>query len=104
MDGVGGLGGWRWIFILEGILTVVVGVFMPWALPDSPATASFLTDAEKQLVSSRLLQDMGSGAGHKEKFQWKYLFAALTDWKIYLAVIIYWGNRYVSGSSRAESR
>ncbi|KAH6663996.1 major facilitator superfamily domain-containing protein [Plectosphaerella plurivora] len=92
MDGVGGLAGWRWIFILEGILTVVVGAFMPWALPNSPTTASFLTAAEKQLVSSRLLQDMGSGTGDKEKFQWKYLFAALTDWKIYLAVIIYWGN------------
>ncbi|KAH7361732.1 major facilitator superfamily domain-containing protein [Plectosphaerella cucumerina] len=92
MNGVGGLGGWRWIFILEGSLTVVVGALMPWALPDSPTTASFLTVAEKQLVSSRLLQDMGSRAGDGEKFQWKYLFAALTDWKIYLAVIIYWGN------------
>lgn len=38
MDGTGGLEGWRWIFILEGILTVVVGASLHWTLPDSPET------------------------------------------------------------------
>ncbi|CAI6090589.1 unnamed protein product [Clonostachys chloroleuca] len=40
MEGIAGLGGWRWIFILEGILTVLIGVIIPWVLPDSPETAS----------------------------------------------------------------
>lgn len=96
MDGLGGLAGWRWIFIIEGILTVVVGTSIPWVLPDSPATAKFLSPPEKEFIAGRLSQEMGqlkSGAdGHREKFEWKYLWAALTDWKIYLAVVIYWGN------------
>ncbi|KAK5940198.1 hypothetical protein PMZ80_007618 [Knufia obscura] len=95
MAGVGGLNGWRWIFILEGIATVVVGVTLPWTLPDSPESASFLTPEEKALIKHRLEEDSGTAAGRvgtSEGFQWKYLIGALTEWKIYLAVIIYWGN------------
>lgn len=95
MKGVGGLNGWRWIFILEGIVTVCVGVTLPWTLPDSPQTASFLTPEEKALIEHRLQEDAGTAAGKigtHEGFQWHYLRSALTEWKIYLAVIIYWGN------------
>lgn len=95
MAGVGGLNGWQWIFILEGIVTVLVGATLPWTLADSPETASFLTPEEKALIKHRLEEDSGTAAGKvgiNEGFQWKYLKGALTDWKIYLAVIIYWGN------------
>ncbi|KAK4942804.1 hypothetical protein LTR10_017564 [Elasticomyces elasticus] len=95
MDGIAGLGGWRWIFILEGIFTVVIGLSLHWTLPDSPETASFLTPGEKEFIIRRLRQDAGTSAGQvrtNEGFQWRYLRAALSDWKIYFAVIIYWGN------------
>ncbi|KIW46496.1 uncharacterized protein PV06_02165 [Exophiala oligosperma] len=95
MDGIAGLGGWRWIFILEGMATVVVGCSLYWTLPDSPQTASFLTPAERDFIIRRLRQDAGTSAGQvrtDDGFQWRYLRAALSDWKIYLAVIIYWGN------------
>ncbi|KAM0469444.1 hypothetical protein ACHAP7_010024 [Fusarium lateritium] len=98
MEGVAGLGGWRWIFILEGILTVCVGVTIPWVLPDSPATASFLSEQEKVFVAERLRLDVRMSMDHDgddeetDKFEWRYLKDALTDWKIYLGVIIYWGN------------
>ncbi|KIX03060.1 uncharacterized protein Z518_06610 [Rhinocladiella mackenziei CBS 650.93] len=95
MVGVAGLGGWRWIFILEGIFTVVVGTTLPWTLPDSPETASFLTQAERDFINRRLVQDAGTSAGTvrtRDSFKWRYLRAALTDWKIYFTVIIYWGN------------
>lgn len=36
MDGVRGLGGWSWIFILEGIVTVLVAVWAYWAFNDYP--------------------------------------------------------------------
>ncbi|KAH6974573.1 putative MFS nicotinic acid transporter Tna1 [Ilyonectria sp. MPI-CAGE-AT-0026] len=95
MDGIGGLEGWRWIFILEGILTVVIGAAIPFLLPDSPASASFLSQDEKNFISHRLAHDSGttSGAiGTDEKFQWSYIRAALSDWKIYLGVLMYWGH------------
>jgi hypothetical protein len=96
MDGVGGLGGWRWIFILEGIFTVLIGVSVPWVLPDSPDSAKFLTQAERDIVNYRLAHDSGTSAGRvgtKEKFQWKYLWEVLVDPKIYLGVVMFWGNR-----------
>lgn len=95
MDGVGGLEGWRWIFILEGILTVLIAVTLPWTLPDSPETASFLAQEEKDIIRQRLEQDSGTAAGTvqtNEKFQWKYLRAALSEWRLYLGTIAYWGN------------
>jgi sugar phosphate permease len=95
MDGVAGLGGWRWIFILEGIVTVVVGATLYWILPDSPQTASWLEPWEQQYLINRLAQDSGTKGGRvqtAEKFQWRYIIAALTDFKIWLAVIVYWGN------------
>lgn len=103
MDGIAGLGGWRWIFILEGILTVCVGACIPWLLPDSPNDASFLLPSDKEFINACLRHDLGvqsegdgprtNGEMAEEKFQWKYLKDTLLDWKIYLAVLIYWGNR-----------
>lgn len=93
MDGVGGLAGWRWIFILEGLVTVVVGCVSKFTLPDSPETASFLALEEKKFIVSRLQADAGHTGGKvgtNEGYQWSYLKAALTEWKVYLAVLVYW--------------
>ena len=108
MNGVAGLGGWRWIFILEGIITVLAGCAIPWALPDSPERASFLSDSEKEFIKRQLQRDQGlSGsettAGH-DKFQWQHLKETLLDWKIYLAIIMFWGNRYVPVASKFPRR
>lgn len=50
MDGVGGYEGWRWIFILEGLLTFVFGVASFWWFPKYPKDASFLTEREREYV------------------------------------------------------
>ncbi|KAF5004179.1 hypothetical protein FDECE_9317 [Fusarium decemcellulare] len=95
MDGIGGLAGWRWIFIIEGLATVVVGATCFWLLPDSPETASFLKPEERRFLCARLRNDAGTKTGHvdlKDKFHWPTIRAAFTDWKIWAAVIIYWGN------------
>lgn len=44
MDGLQGYSGWRWIFILEGLLTAVVAIGMKWWLVDWPEDATFLTE------------------------------------------------------------
>jgi predicted MFS family arabinose efflux permease len=50
MDGVGGLAGWRWIFILEGIVTILFGIVAAGFLPADITTASFLTDEERDFA------------------------------------------------------
>ncbi len=48
MDGVAGLEGWRWIFILEGLFTVLVGIASFWVIQDFPETAKFVTETESE--------------------------------------------------------
>lgn len=48
MDGVGGYAGWRWIFILEGLFTVVVAFLSFWVIQDYPETAKFLSEEESR--------------------------------------------------------
>ncbi|KAL3442334.1 major facilitator superfamily domain-containing protein [Aspergillus insuetus] len=98
MDGVGNYAGWRWIFILEGILTVLVGVVAPFFMHDFPETAKFLTEEERQYVIHSLRSQT---AGHdlaregvveeQAKFRMKYVLDALTDWQIYVGLFMYWG-------------
>ncbi len=54
MDGFLGVKGWQWIYILEAIPTVFVGVFVLVAMTDSPRTAKWLTEPERDWLSNRL--------------------------------------------------
>ncbi|KAK2803782.1 hypothetical protein FQN51_003012 [Onygenales sp. PD_10] len=96
MAGIANLAGWRWILILEGLVTVVVGVACYFFLPNSPATARFLKPEERAFLLDRLAKDSGGtsagGDMNEEPFKWKYVKNALTDYKIYLTVLIYFGN------------
>jgi len=38
MDGVGGLAGWKWLFLLEGLPTILLGIIFPWVLTNPAAT------------------------------------------------------------------
>lgn len=92
MDGIGGLAGWRWIFIINGLLTVVVGVFIPFMMVDGPEKANYFTPEQKAYFLKRLEVNYSSGGKDKEGFKWKYSKQALSDWKIWLSTLIFWGN------------
>ncbi|CAH0017082.1 unnamed protein product [Clonostachys rhizophaga] len=95
MNGVAGLEGWRWVFILEGLLTVVIALCAFFVLPDDPASCKFLTEEEKAIVAHRLRHDTGTTQGSydaNEKFQWKFVWSALSDYKVWAVVVAYWGS------------
>ncbi|TFY63768.1 hypothetical protein EVJ58_g3074 [Rhodofomes roseus] len=50
LAGVGGKGGWAWIFIIEGLVTIVAGVLSFFIIQDFPDTARFLTEEERTFV------------------------------------------------------
>jgi ACS family tartrate transporter-like MFS transporter len=54
MDGMAGLHGWQWLFLLEGLPAVVLSLVVLGFLPDGPARASWLTDEEKSAIAARL--------------------------------------------------
>jgi len=88
MDGTQGLESWSWIFILEGIATFVVGIVAFMVLVDFPITATFLTPEERAFVIWRKKYD-NSSVGEAEKFEWRYVWAALKDWQVWLHILIY---------------
>lgn len=49
-----GLAGWRWVFILEGILPIVMGVLTLWYLTDRPENARWLAEREKRWLAAQL--------------------------------------------------
>jgi nitrate/nitrite transporter NarK len=90
MNGLGGRPGWAWIFILEGIVTVLFGVGSFWAVHDFPDEATFLSEQDRARVVRRLKEDKQSSAEHEE-FKMKYVWLALKDYKMWLGMIIYMG-------------
>ncbi|KAI0890121.1 MFS general substrate transporter [Annulohypoxylon maeteangense] len=99
MDGIGNLEGWRWIFILEGLVTIVIASVAFFVLHDFPETASFLTPKEREFVMFRLKyqgQYQGIEVGQMqvaqaEEFEWKYVLDAFKDWQIWVNIFVYWG-------------
>ncbi|KAF7858526.1 hypothetical protein EAF04_009126 [Stromatinia cepivora] len=92
MDGVGGYAGWRWIFIIEGILTIIVALSFKLlgVLVDWPETASFLTFSEREILIQRLKDDVGVDT-QLNTLNKKSLNRILSDWKIYVGIFMYMG-------------
>jgi len=57
MAGVNGLAGWQWLFVIEGIPTVLIGVIAFFYLDDEVSDAKWLNSDEKQLIESNLNSD-----------------------------------------------
>ena len=86
MEGLGGMHGWQWLFLVEGLPTVLLGFVLYRMLPDNPARAPWLNHTEKVLVQSVLDADHqgDAKAGHHGR-----LAAALTDSKTYVLAFVY---------------
>ena len=54
LDGTAGLRGWQWLFLLEGLPTVMLGIAMFWLLPDSPETSRWLKEDERNWIVGEL--------------------------------------------------
>lgn len=86
MDGIGGYAGWRWVYIIEGIFSVVIAIVVWFGLPNDPGKAYFLTAKQKDIMSQRQIQRaayMGS-----EEFDWSEVQIAIKDPKVYISGLI----------------
>jgi MFS transporter, ACS family, tartrate transporter len=87
LDGVLGLAGWKWLFIVEGIPAVLLGVVVLFYLTDRPEQATWLTDAERALLVRRMDEDRlarGNGDGRHATFG-----AAFKSPAVWLCISIY---------------
>lgn len=85
MDGLAGLPGWRWVFIIEGLISLLVAPVIWFGLPNDPSEAYFLDPHERAMMRVRAVQRaryMGA-----ETFSWYEVGVALRDPKLYLCSV-----------------
>lgn len=86
MQGVMGHSAWRWLFYIEGALTIFVAICALFILPDFPATShTWLSDIEVKLAEQRMAEDVGVGdEGETESGGYMSgLGLAFRDWKVW---------------------
>jgi len=81
MNQTSGLSAWRWLFILEGMPSVLSSVAVFFFLPDYPETAKWLSAEEKQLAASRL--SIEGSHGHSGSMTWAEAKETLLDLRLY---------------------
>ena len=90
MNGIRGYSGWRYIFILEGILTCVFAVVVYFAVADFPEEAKWLTEEERGFIIARLKVDQGE-SGIEKKATFRDVLAVFKDYKIFIGGLMYMG-------------
>jgi len=86
MDGISGVAGWRWVYIIEGCFSILVVVAVFFGLPNDPTNAWFLNAEEREMMRCRNGQRqkyLGS-----EKFSWDEIWIEMRDPKLYLSGLI----------------
>ncbi|GAB7545113.1 hypothetical protein CS8_047920 [Cupriavidus sp. 8B] len=84
-NGLYGLRGWQWMFILEGIPAVVLGIMAYWMIDDGPRTAAWLTPQERDTLLTRLSEEdklKTEGAANSMR-------DVLRDARVYLLAAVY---------------
>ncbi|KAG1847803.1 major facilitator superfamily domain-containing protein [Suillus tomentosus] len=90
MDGIRAQAAWRWLFYIEGSLTVTVAIMTVFVLPDFPTTTKWLTDDERRLALKRMEEDAGVGdqlETENDGFGYGF-YLAIADWKVWWIAIL----------------
>lgn len=89
MEGFGGLRAWRWLFIIEGCLTVIVAIIAGFVLPNYPKNTKWLTEEEREYAVWRLSNEAGGVEDEDENASiWKGALQAFVDPKVYMLIVL----------------
>ncbi|TLG77683.1 MFS transporter [Methylocystis sp. B8] len=83
MDGVGGISGWRWLFLMEATPSIILGIVCFFYLPDGPQSAKWLTPGEIASLQAKLESEAEQDHGD----HWR----ALKDMRVLILGIAYFG-------------
>lgn len=89
LDGMGGLHGWQWMFIIEAAPAVLLAPAVLWVLTDRPEEARWLTDEERTWLTTQMASEE---AGVKAKGGHGSALAALTNPRVLALALIYFGT------------
>ena len=82
MAGTNGYLGWRWIFIIEGLISVAIGLFCLFTTPGWPDTATFLDNEERNFLKTRIFES--ASQARMDNLDAMSIKRSLRDWKIWL--------------------
>lgn len=85
-SGNAALANWRLLFLVEGVPVCAAAILAWFFVPDTPSSARFLTDEEKDVARARALQQSGE-VERDNKVQWKELLATLLDVKAWFTAV-----------------
>jgi ACS family tartrate transporter-like MFS transporter len=88
MNGMLGLAGWQWVFIAEGVPTVLLGLWMFFALPDRPDDVDWLSGEEKRWLAEQTVKENLDSA----RYGTTRTIDALVSGRVWLLGFIYLGN------------
>ncbi|WOO85797.1 putative transporter [Vanrija pseudolonga] len=86
MDGLHGIRGWRWLFIIEGSATVGIAILSALILPEYPYNARLLTPVEREVAVWRLEKEAGAGEGSEDVGTWQGFLQGFKDPKLYALI------------------
>jgi len=93
MDGIAGLAGWQWVFIMESIPAMLLGLFALVALRNRPTDAKWLTLEEQEWLTSTLAAEKAPGT-EKHGSVWR----TLTNGKVWALAVVYCGSSATSNA------
>ena len=79
LDGTGGFAGWRWLYFVEGVPAIVLGLVVLKYLPDHPAEAGWLSAAQRDWLT-RTIADESAHAPAGHAGGWRQAFSDATVW------------------------
>ncbi|RKL44041.1 hypothetical protein BFJ70_g4350 [Fusarium oxysporum] len=91
LEGVRGIPGWRWLFIVEGALTVFCGFGLYFLLPDYPRDARYFSPDQRRLAQIRILVDrqVSVDSTTRRMTSWQAFKAVVADGKAWFFLIAY---------------
>jgi MFS family permease len=89
LDGIGNIAGWQWLFLVEALPCVIIGLALGWLIPNHPNDATWLTPEEKSAATRRLAAE--ENALRQQSHVTVSFITALTDPRVWLLGAIYLG-------------
>jgi len=88
MNGMLGLRGWQWLFLVEGGPALVLGLITFWYLTDRPAEAQWLDAEERAWLTQAIVEEQTALTDPRSYSVWR----AMMDWKVLALALAYFGT------------
>ncbi len=83
----GTLAGWQWMFLIEGLPAILLGIIVFYTLPDTPKDATWLKDGEQTWLQETLARERQAESNLAKGSFWSVLFSA----RIWMLSLVYFG-------------